>query len=88
MQQIKSFGVLQTSKVMGVIDFFLGVLVAIGFMLRFATRHGLHHPRVLIFFLFVPLLYGVIGFVITAVVCGVYNWVARRFGGIEIELAP
>ena len=88
MQQIKSFGVLQTSKVMGVIYFFFGVLIAIAFMLRFAVFRGLHHPRVLIFFLFVPLLYGVGGFVLTAVMCGIYNRVARRFGGIEIELAP
>lgn len=89
MQQIKSFGVLQTAKVMGVVDFFLGVLVAIGFMLRFASRYGLHHhPRVLVFFLFVPILYGVGGFVLTAFLCAIYNWVARRIGGIAIELAP
>ncbi len=88
MQQIKSFGVLQTSKVMGVIDFFLGVLIAIGFMLRFVARHGLHHPRVLVFFLFVPVLYGVGGFVITAIFCGIYNRIASRLGGIEIERAP
>lgn len=88
MQQIKSFGVLQTSKVMGVVDFFLGVLVAIGFLLRFATRHGLHHPRVLVFIIFVPILYGVGGFVITAIVCGIYNRVASRLGGIAIDLAP
>jgi hypothetical protein len=89
MQQIKSFAVLQTSKVMGAVDFFLGVLIAIGFMLRFAMRHhDLQHPRVLLFFLFVPILYGVGGFVITAVFCGIYNWVARRLGGIEIDLTP
>lgn len=89
MHQIKSFGVLQTAKVMGAVDFFIGVLVAIGFMLPFATHHhDMHHPRVLLFFLFVPILYGVGGFVITAVFCGIYNWVARWLGGIAIELAP
>ena len=88
MQQIKSFGVLQTSKVMGVIYFFFGVVAAIVFMLHFAGLRGPHHSRLLIFFLFVPFLYGVGGFVVTAVMCGVYNLVSRRFGGIEIELAP
>lgn len=89
MQQIRSFGVLQTSKVMGVVDFFLGMVIAIVFLLRFAMRHhGLHHPRVLLFFLFVPILYGVGGFVLTAIFCRIYNWVASRLGGIAVELTP
>lgn len=88
MQQIKSFGVLQTSKVMGVVDLFIGVLVAIGFLLRRLTHHGVHHPRLLVFFLFIPIIYGVGGFLFTAIFCGIYNRVARRMGGIEIELAP
>jgi hypothetical protein len=88
MQQIKSFGVLQTSKVIGVSNFLIGILVAIGFMVQFVMNHGLHHPPVLLFFLFVPILYGVGGFVVTAIFCAIYNWVARHVGGIAIELAP
>ncbi|HTW88381.1 MAG TPA: hypothetical protein VMD75_10285 [Candidatus Binataceae bacterium] len=89
MQQIKSFAVLQTAKIMGIVDFFLGILVGLGATLRFVMRHhGQHHPRVLLFFLFVPILYAVGGFVITAIFCGIYNWVARRIGGITFELTP
>ena len=89
MQQIKSFGVLQTAKTLGVVDFFIGVLIAIVFMLKRLIHPGLHHhPRILIFLLFVPILYGVFGFVFTALFCGIYNWTARRLGGIAIELAP
>ncbi len=88
MQQIKSFGVLQTAKVMGVVDLLIGVLAAIAFMLRFIARHNLHHPRVLLFVLLVPILYGIGGFILTAIFCWIYNWVARRIGGIAIELAP
>jgi len=34
-----------------------------------------------------PLLYGVLGFVVGALAAWVYNLVASRMGGIEIELA-
>ncbi len=88
MQQVKSFGVLQTAKVMGVVNLFIGVLVAIAFFLQSLMFHRPHHPRILVFLVFVPIMYGVLGFVLTAVVCGFYNWVARRLGGIAIELAP
>ena len=88
MQQIKSFGVMQTAKVVGVVDLFIGVLVAIAFFLHRLAFHRVHHPRLLIFLVIVPILYGIIGFVFTAIVCGFYNWVARRIGGIAIELAP
>jgi hypothetical protein len=88
MQQIKSIGVLQTAKVMGVVDLLIGVLAAIAFLLRFLVRHNLHlhHPRVLLFVLLVPILYGIGGFILTAVFCWIYNSVARRMGGIAIEL--
>jgi hypothetical protein len=35
-----------------------------------------------------PFLYGVMGFVGGAIIAGVYNLVAGKIGGIEIELAP
>jgi uncharacterized membrane protein (DUF485 family) len=88
MQQIKSFGVLQSAKVMSLVYAILGILVAVGFVLARAMHRGVHHPRVLVLLIFVPILYGILGFVLTVVVCGIYNWVARRLGGIEIELAP
>ena len=88
MQQIKSFGVLQTAKVMGVVDLLIGILAALAFLLRFIAHHSLHHPRVLLFVCFVPILYGIGGFILTAIFCWIYNRVARRMGGIAIELAP
>ncbi len=88
MQQIKSFGVLQSAKVMSLVYAILGILVAVGFVLTRAMHRGIHHPRVLALLIFVPILYAILGFVLTVVVCGIYNWAARRMGGIEIELAP
>ncbi len=39
-----------------------------------------------IFMLFAPLLYGVIGYVCVALFSWIYNLVAQKFGGIEIEV--
>jgi hypothetical protein len=35
----------------------------------------------------VPILYGIGGFVMTAILCGVYNVVAARVGGIAFEVS-
>ncbi|MEK7380533.1 MAG: DUF3566 domain-containing protein [Gemmatimonadota bacterium] len=33
-----------------------------------------------------PILYGICGFLFTAIGCALYNWVARMVGGIEVTL--
>jgi len=33
-----------------------------------------------------PILYGVCGFIFTAIGCALYNWVAGMVGGIEVQL--
>jgi hypothetical protein len=33
-----------------------------------------------------PILYGVMGFIFTAIACAIYNFVAGFVGGIEVEL--
>jgi hypothetical protein len=37
-------------------------------------------------FIFVPLIYGVIGYILFALFCWVYNHVAQRIGGIEFSV--
>jgi hypothetical protein len=38
--------------------------------------------------LLVPVFYGVMGFVMRALIAWVYNMVARRMGGFQLELKP
>ena len=38
------------------------------------------------FALALPVLYGLLGFVFTAIGCALYNWVAGMVGGIEVQL--
>jgi hypothetical protein len=86
MRQIKSFGVLQTAKVMGAIYFFLGLLlVAIVLVLTPLRPRHLHRSPFLL--LVAPAFYGVVGFIMTAIACGLYNAIARRIGGIAFEVS-
>lgn len=86
MRQIKSFGVLQTAKVMGAIYFFLGLLlVAIVLVLVPLRPRHLHQSPLLL--LVAPVFYGVVGFIVTSIVCGLYNAIAKRIGGIEFEVS-
>ena len=37
-------------------------------------------------FLLMPIMYAIMGFLMTALWCWIYNMVAKRIGGIEIEV--
>ena len=39
-----------------------------------------------LFFVFAPLLYGVMGYIFTRLGCAAYNFIAKRFGGIEFTV--
>jgi len=86
MRQIKSIGVLQTAKVMGAIYFFLGLLlVAIVFVL--APLRPRHFHRSPLLLLAAPVFYGVVVFILTSIVCWLYNAIAKRIGGVEFEVS-
>ncbi len=86
MQEIKSFSIWQTSRVVAVwyaiLAWIEGVFGAVGSLI-----HG--HPLQAIFFIIgLPIAVAVLGFIFTAFSCWLYNQVAARFGGIAFELAP
>ena len=85
MAQIRRFGVGQTAKVVGVLYALIGV-VLVPFILIAAmyspNKSGLG-PGVA---LALHIIYGVAGFVFTAIGCAIYNFVAGLVGGIEVEL--
>ncbi len=86
MQQIKSFGVFQTSKVIAALYFVLGLFFAVVVVIVSAVTHrGLRHAG-LLFLVGAPIFYGSVGFVMGALICWLYNAIAKRIGGIEIEL--
>ena len=84
-QQIRRFGVGQTAKVVAVLYAIMGLIfvpiILIASMLSpNKTEFGTA------FALALPIIYGVMGFVFTAIGCALYNFVAGLVGGIEVEL--
>jgi Transmembrane domain of unknown function (DUF3566) len=85
-QQIRKFGVFQTSKVIGTLYALMG-LVFIPIFLIASMFSPKQEGMGVGFALILPILYGVIGFILTAIGCAIYNLVAGLVGGIEVELA-
>ena len=84
-QRIRKFGVLQTAKVVGALYALLGlVFVPIFLVISMFTPNesGMGAG----FALVMPILYGVLGFIFTAIACAIYNFVSGLVGGIEVEL--
>ena len=95
MTEIKRVGVLSLAKIIGLIYTVIGLIIWLFmgcFMLIGVMVQPNETPAELLvmlgFVCFMPFLYGVMGFVGGAIIAGVYNLVAGKIGGIEIELAP
>ena len=94
MVKIEKIGVASAAKIygltLGVLGFVLGIfytmfLTAFGGLLGTSTLNL--GAMGLIFPILFPIIYGVIGFVIGALGAVVYNFVASKFGGLEIQLS-
>ncbi len=84
MHRIERFGVGQTAKVFGILYGIMGLIFLPFFMLISAALPAERHLG-MGYALSMPLLYGVMGFISTAIACAIYNVVAGAVGGIEIE---
>ena len=86
-QRIDRFSVGQSAKVVGVLYALMGLVFVPFFLLAslFAPRQAGFGAG---FALLLPILYGVAGFVFTAIGCALYNLVAGWVGGIEVDLGP
>ena len=85
MRQLKSFNVIQTATTMAAVYAVIGAIAGVLFFLgMLASGHFLGAVGMLIV---MPIAYSVGGFILTAIACFVYNEVAKRVGGIEIEIS-
>ena len=91
MQVIKRIGVGSAARVYGLTLGFLGIFVGIIYALVFTAMPGFSDVPGggfgIMMLIVIPILYGVIGFVIGAFGAAIYNFVAKKFGGLEIELS-
>lgn len=95
---VRKFGVLSVGKIMGVVYALLGLILGI-FTALFSimgSAIGMMNSDSSALFgglfvgvgsiIFLPLLYGIIGFIFGLISALLYNVVARFVGGIEIEV--
>ncbi|HKC39888.1 MAG TPA: hypothetical protein VKC15_10135 [Gemmatimonadales bacterium] len=84
-QQVRRFGIGQTAKVVGILYGLMGLLFLPFFLLAsMLSPNGLGYG--VGFAIALPILYGICGFIFTAIGCAIYNWVAGMVGGIEVDL--
>jgi hypothetical protein len=93
MQRISSVGVLSCAKMLGVLYGCMALLFIpiflIGGLAGMAsqqTNGAIGGAVMLVCGILAPFLYGAIGFVFGAIGAWIYNLIARRLGGIEIQL--
>ena len=84
-QRIRRFGVGQTAKVLGVLYALMGLVLVPIFLIaaRFSPDGSQFGTS---FALAIPVIYGIVGFIFTAIGCLIYNLVAGWVGGVEIEM--
>lgn len=93
MHIVKSVGVLSAAKILGLIYCCIGLIIMpffllIGLLGTFAgqQKNPLAGIFSIGFALFMPIFYGVIGFIAGAIGALLYNLFARLVGGFELEL--
>jgi hypothetical protein len=93
MQTLKSIGVLSAGKISGLIHASLGLLFTPFFILMallgtFAQQKDFPFVGVfgVVMAIFMPVFYGVIGFLVGVVGALLYNLFASWVGGVEVEL--
>jgi len=72
---------LQAAKLVGVLYVILGAIGVPFFLLAVGDQIPLG------FAILIPLLYGLSGFIGTLVMCWLYNVLAARLGGVEVEVS-
>ena len=93
MQVIKSVGVLSVGKVMGLLYAAIGLIIVPFFLLisamqalsgKAGAEFGL--AMAIVMTILLPVVYGVFGFIGGVIMAFLYNLIAGRIGGIEIDL--
>jgi len=90
--QIKTISGHQSSKVFAILlalfTLPLALVGALGFAFAPPTvnQNGAQVNSPWMFFAFAPIFYGLAGYIFNRFACFVYNLVALRFGGIELQL--
>ncbi|MEO7886290.1 MAG: hypothetical protein ABI893_06230 [Polaromonas sp.] len=86
-QQISRLSPHQNGKVFGVLMAIGSLVFLVPFFLVFATMApaGAGNAPPLLMFLFMPVLYLILGYLSVAIGCALYNFMFKYLGGVEFE---
>lgn len=85
--QIKSFNSISLAKVLGLVYLILAVIISpIIFLMASAGGGTLHLTEIIFVIMFFVLFYGIIGVIGGFLLGVIYNFIAKKFGGIELEI--
>lgn len=94
MIQLKKVGVLSAAKVSAFIQGVIGILIIPLFLLVGAVQMAAMPAGNrwmggfgMLFALIIPFMYAAMGFIFGAIAAFIYNWVAGKFGGLEMEFS-
>ena len=83
MKEIVRVAPLSVAKILAVIYFFLGAFTS---PLTSILPQDLSHPRGPTGFSFImPFIYAIMGFILTICFAGLYNFLAKRIGGVRFQ---
>jgi hypothetical protein len=88
-KQIKKFSVVQTSKIIAVLYVVISAIIFIPFgliMMMVGSQNNVFPFTGGIMFIIMPLIYGLFAFIGGVIFCFFYNLVAKKIGGIEVEV--
>ncbi|HEX6505408.1 MAG TPA: hypothetical protein VF011_19355 [Terriglobales bacterium] len=96
MHVIKSVGILSCAKIAAAIQAAMGLIIMpfflliamVGAVAGTRATDRLSSAIVVVVALFLPVFYGVVGFIMGALAGWIYNLVSKWIGGIELELQP
>ncbi len=96
MTEVRRIGVLSLAKMVGMIYLALGLIFFLFFacfglvaFLANSNGKGIAEAAIMLLFVCVMLvMYGIMGFIADAFIALVYNVLAFRVGGVELELVP
>jgi hypothetical protein len=90
MQKIRKIGILSVARISAITSAVIGIFIGLIYFLigifLFVSGSYIIGSLMLSSIILAPLGYGILGFLSGLIMAWVYNIVARKFGGIEIEL--
>lgn len=80
-------GVLKISLISGIIYMILGLILAPFILISMAVGgDSMSIFAIFLAIIIIPVFYGILGFVMSAIAVGLFNFVAPRIGGVEMEI--